>query len=710
MILRRLTFNNILTYYGEQSMDLPASEGSVLGIVVGPNNSGKTSIIRALKFWFYGEDGLPRKGELPVFLSNKAKAETPVGETLKGWVEVTFEKALSAEVPIVCLRRTIEAKRVTDDRWEIRGGSLMQNGGGRVPRMIPDEGGRFQRMIEGMVPKVLFDAFYFKGEPLDGKLLGDVTSIRKALGQFLHEDQWKEAEEAVAAIRNDLDKKLAKLGAANSELTRKLHEQKQTQVMLDSQREALEAEEIALREVEAKYQLETENLSKLGDEAQAREVKERHRRALQQADQAKANLSQAEQQILQEINQSLGLPFLLGAIGPVTSILREMEQDNILPADITPGFVDRVLANAKCICGKKHDGDSRSHWESYRKKTLATDAGEGLRKLLDWVKPTGALSIQQRSGNTLKELERLTRQREKAVKDANEAKAAVTAAQAAMEVVPVEEIARIGKALSFLQNEIRSKESRVQTIGNAVRQTTSKARELKEEIAQLSKKSGVDQNAFQQIQTAKDRAERLYHALITCRGRLGHYFHRVLQASVAEYYDSKSTDGSRASIDRQTLLPSIQVNGQKTQNLGGGQSQLLALAYVVSLARLRQDMHTQMEKLGIRLGKIDDLSFFMDSPFGNMEKHYKDAAVDLVPGCARQVVVLLWKEDWEFARERLEKQADRIYAVQFSTTPDNIKKISKDDRTYRFAGGKQELIRSLPDGDEQPFSEFIKIQ
>ena len=53
MILRRLTFNNILTYYGEQSMDLPASDDSVLGIVVGPNNSGKTSIIRALKFWFY---------------------------------------------------------------------------------------------------------------------------------------------------------------------------------------------------------------------------------------------------------------------------------------------------------------------------------------------------------------------------------------------------------------------------------------------------------------------------------------------------------------------------------------------------------------------------------------------------------------------------------------------------------------------------------
>jgi hypothetical protein len=152
------------------------------------------------------------------------------------------------------------------------------------------------------------------------------------------------------------------------------------------------------------------------------------------------------------------------------------------------------------------------------------------------------------------------------------------------------------------------------------------------------------------------------------------------------------------------------VNGQKTQNLGGGQSQLLALAYVVSLARLRQDMHSQMEKLGVRLGKIDDLSFFMDSPFGNMEKHYKDAAVELVPGCARQVVVLLWKEDWDFARQALEKQADTIYGVQFSTTADNVEKVSKEDRSYGFTTGKQDLILPLPADEEQPFSQFIKVQ
>lgn len=365
MILRKIAFNNILTYHGEQVLDLPISKGNCLCVIVGPNNSGKTSVIRALKFWFYGEDGLPRKGELPLFLSNKAKAATPVGQSLQGWVEVTFERQGNPESPTVCLRRFIEIKRVAEERWETKECKLTVNTGGRLPRQLPDEGGRHQRMIEGMVPRALFDAFYFKGEPLDGKLLGDVGSIRKALGQFLHEDQWKEAESAVSELRDDFARRLSRLVAANTELSRKLQEQKQHQEKLDAQRAALEEAEAELRETEAKYAEETENLRKLGDEELAREVKAQHARALQRAENAKSRFQHADQEILREVNQSLGIPFLLPAVGPVKAILAEMERENILPADITPGFVDRVLANPKCFCGKKHDDDSRSHWESY---------------------------------------------------------------------------------------------------------------------------------------------------------------------------------------------------------------------------------------------------------------------------------------------------------------------------------------------------------
>ena len=121
-------------------------------------------------------------------------------------------------------------------------------------------------LMDRMAPRVLFDAFYFKSEPLDGKLLGDVNWIRTALGQFLHEDQWMEAESVVASMRDSLGKKLASLSAANGEPTRKMKELEQNQMKLEAQQAALDQEELSLRDAESRQAEETENLAKPGDE------------------------------------------------------------------------------------------------------------------------------------------------------------------------------------------------------------------------------------------------------------------------------------------------------------------------------------------------------------------------------------------------------------------------------------------------------------
>lgn len=709
MIIRHITFHHFLIYHGDQKLELPAGDKPTLTVVVGPNNSGKTSIIRGLKFWFYGEKGLPQGTTPASLLSNRAKAEVDVGGTLLGWVEVCFERDGQQGKEAHTLRRTIEAKRVTDGKWDVRSIVLQQVGGGPRPVLRPDEGHKYQRMLESLVPPVLFDAFYFKGEPLDGKLLGDVRSIREALGQFLHEDQWKEAEKAVSEIRDDLAKEQSRLTEANKALSQKLKQQQQNQSKLDEQRAALEEEQAKLDKAQADYTAMAQELSKLGDEAAAQELKKRHSSARRQAETAKGTLEKADSDIQQEISQSLGLPFLIGAIEPVRAILAQMEKDNILPADITPGFVDRVLQNKKCICGKIHDVDSRENWEAYRRKALDADAGQGLQKLLDWVKPTGALSIQRRADQTRNALERLLKLRKEAAKELNESETEVTAIQKEMEKVPLEEIAQIGRSLNALHTTIQTQSRRIKVIDDAVRETEYVGKRLKEEVDELGRKSGIDQSAFQKLTDARDRADRLLQALRFCRGRLGEYFHRVLQESVAAFYDSKATDGSKAHIDRQTLLPSILVQGSKINSLGGGQSQLMALAYVVSLARLRQDMHSEMEKLGVRLGKLDDLSFFMDSPFGNMEEHYKTAAIGMVPGCARQVVVLLWREEWDFARKLLEPLADGLRAIQFNGTREDVMKVSQANRIYDFKSGQQTLIQELSSTVSQPFSQLLRV-
>lgn len=90
--------------------------------------------------------------DLPLLINHKAKAETSVGSSLQAWAEVTFERQSAGGTERITLRRGLEGSRRGPYRW----------------------------------------------------VVGDVSGIRGALGLFLHEDQWKEAEIAAAAIRDDL--------------------------------------------------------------------------------------------------------------------------------------------------------------------------------------------------------------------------------------------------------------------------------------------------------------------------------------------------------------------------------------------------------------------------------------------------------------------------------------------------------------------------
>src|ERR1039458_9538966 len=58
MVIHYLTLNNFMTMFGAQRIDFVsnANNDCSITVVVAPNNSGKTTIIRALKFLLYGAD------------------------------------------------------------------------------------------------------------------------------------------------------------------------------------------------------------------------------------------------------------------------------------------------------------------------------------------------------------------------------------------------------------------------------------------------------------------------------------------------------------------------------------------------------------------------------------------------------------------------------------------------------------------------------
>jgi hypothetical protein len=368
--------------------------------------------------------------------------------------------------------------------------------------------------------------------------------------------------------------------------------------------------------------------------------------------------------------------------------------------------VERVLAAPKCVCGQVHTTDTREAWTRYKDKTLNMDLSRGLSDLLRAVEDQGSHSYVQLAKTTALRLETLAEQRATACAEVDQQERQIRELEAQLTNSPIEAIRGHTRKLGDLANRrqhLQDELTKVQSDAGFIRKNLERVRTEKEK----AKPAGAIAQKERQITKTRERAERLRLLIQNSREVLKRSFHKILQDSVAEYYDSAATDGSKARINRTDLLPKIESNGQVHGNLGGGQSQLLALAYIVSLARLRKTLHEQMVEIGIGLGKVDDQSFFLDSPFNHMTDHYAHAIARFLRGNARQVVLLMARHQWNLVREIIEPEMERVYAFQFRTLPSiyedlKQKDASLGDSTYRVGKHSLTLVAPLPHGETHP--------
>jgi hypothetical protein len=390
-----------------------------------------------------------------------------------------------------------------------------------------------------------------------------------------------------------------------------------------------------------------------------------------------------------------------------------MQEENILPADVTDRFVNRILKSDRCVCGREHTSDTRKAWERYKEKTLSFNMNRGLSDLLNAVQEDGTQSYTRFSTEITAKLRQLCEARTRHLQEIQQLQTAAAEMEQRLQLSPVEEIRRTGQRLRQLSISRQNLQAEVTSLEENIRGVQNNLRALKEKLDR-AKPSGALATKMRVFEKGRMRAEKLRLLIHESRETLNKSFHDILQRTVSHYYDQAAYDGTRARINRGSLLPGIENDGQVRGNLGGGQSQLLALAYVVALSRLRKNLHTQMQKLGIGCGKIDDQSFFLDSPFNNMTDHYAHAIAQFLDGNARQVVLLLARQQWNLVRNIIEADISKAYVFEYHTLPEKIAELKKkdpklEDFIYEIDGEKLKLINQLPAEEGQPYTNIRSI-
>lgn len=703
MIFERLTLHNFQRYGGSSTIEFPKKEDCSLIVVLAPNNTGKTTILRAIEFLFYGALGGETQDSAWKLVTDVVRDQTEPGTEVKAWVEARMRLPNDE---VLTVRRQIVARRPTEKRWTAETPKLLWKRTDSANEKYQVDDGHLQVKIDNAVPQDLFSWFYFHGEPAKGRMgHGASVGVLEPLKKVIQIRRWKDARTNLEAVIKSLRQQEAKEAGANKAYMEARKREDVVRGGLEKNR--LDLNELTKKQTELqrhKEQLDVE-LAEVSSQAKASKALhaqlQKHRLDEQKAQQA---IHAADAQVCDLIRKSLGIPLLVPTFEPTNKHLSELRSRNLLPADVSRGFIERLLKGENCVCGACLDAEKRAELESYLDKTLAAQTNRDLVALADVLEGGDQSVLRNRADSFSGILAHLKGAKSDAVKTLSNAKAAIEGLMPKIEEASIERFTMLVNALRNADSDIAGNLDEQRTIQDSILKQQAALSNLANEVSKAKPKRGGEK--IEAISETIKLALQLHEKLSEGESAFRQAVHGILQERLTHYFGA-ATSGNKAWIDRETFLPSMRDrNGLTVVNPGGGEQQVLNLAFVIALAELRTMINEDLAAAGLGGRLLGDQSFVLDSPFTSADTNFMKTIAKFLPGKAPQMLLLVAKQNWpDNVRETLEPHISKVYGVTLHTPvePD-------DPDAFRFDWkGKAHELREKIDPDQTPYSTFSEL-
>lgn len=379
MRVSSLEFHNLLRFFGTSNLPLSiqGGNGSSLALALAPNDSGKTSVMRALEFLFYGEvEGKSGDTTLAALVNDEAVRSSKQA-SVGGYVEavlVSHGTDLAVRRSLLVERKASGERRLADHQLHYLDGPE-----GRQ-KWRADAEGVIAHKLERLMPRSLFNYFFFQGEGLaDALIEKQDPKIKEGLTELLHEDDWQAAIDDLDSLLRKLTSECREASGKNEDLDRAVErlasaEERETKLRRELER-GEEQFGLAKAEVDRLTVEVAQSVGKIDEEAGRRLLQTQAK--LKQHNQ---DLNAARQGLFSGIGGTRGLPFMKKAFQPVRDILADLRDQNLLPADVSEGFIGRVLEKGTCMCGcDLSDGTvHRTNVEKFRAYSLSAELNTDL--------------------------------------------------------------------------------------------------------------------------------------------------------------------------------------------------------------------------------------------------------------------------------------------------------------------------------------------
>ena len=698
MRLLQLCMGNFRQFHGTTpKMNLePVSRDRNVVLFHGVNGSGKTAILNAFTWVLYGE--YPSGAEDRIV--NKRATREASGHRVRAWVEVLFQHG----------HHTYEIRRTVVAEFDPISKQWGEDGRGEVTIMSNDkrssqgwkreDGKRVDEIVGRILPGDLYGYFFFDGERIERIVQNRQTErvqLGKATKTLLGVEVLSRAEYHLDIVGKRFEKQLREMG--DPETKSVLEKKKRLADELDKCR----AERV---EQERNTEVFEQQIGDIDGEllriASTGAMQERRNELARDEVSVRRALRRCDEQLAAVVSRSGYTVFMGYAIRVFRSVSAELRERGQLPSGIKRQFVEDLLGQRICICGR----------------SLGKDAPKAREKVRAWRERAGPADVEKRLfevGAEAKEIEEIGASVYEQVESIQQERIVQRERMSGIE----RELEGIGKSLRGSREvdvaALEGKRTALKELCDGAQRALGR---IDDEKAGLRNKIRAADKAVQKRNVLAREHRLLQEQIRAAREASVHIVKARQRLDVA--LRQKVLHRLRALFATMTVTPYVPVLSKDwalklVETAGGteervapssGENQVLSLAFIASIVGQIRDELAREENAHLYLGAPERAEYpmVMDSPFGTLDQHHRRQVAQRLPEIVDQIILLVTKTQWHGEVEK--GMGDRIareYVLSYYTTRENI-----EPEVMMLDRDRYELVRRSPDDFE--YTRIIEVE
>lgn len=667
MILEEIRLTDFRCFFGDTFIRFSEDPARNVTIIYAENGVGKTTLLNALLWCFYGETTSRFEMRDDILNYDAKKAGRSIAS-----VEVLFEH--------------------NENRYIAKRFANINGSAGReflVARI--DEGSQTNldspdTFINTVIPRDMASHFLFDGEHAE-VFLGENNrgSIKSAVRDILGCSLIETAIDDLQAVSNQFRKQIPTNAA-----TKRIEEMNSSLDTLTSQIDTAKA---SITELEKKRDQTDQQIkdidAKLRNTAAAKELQNSRDRLNGQLVRAQKRQKEYADEVYKWLGENGRFIVSKRITEETFSFLDEKQHRGRIPSPYNEEFVKDVLEAEECICGAKLEPGSP---ESKKVASL-------LEKAANQVMRDRVSKVRARLGSLKTERAkapgRLTNAKRR-LSEANDefatAEAQLAEISEKLKSINFEDIAERERRRSELRDELREIDRKIGSLGTNISGSERERARIDHEITELAKQdkqTAIYGRRRNLCETIKGKLEiQLVSEEEQARKILRAGIRRILEATTRKVLNLRMTDDYVISLVNSdgTALPK-----------SSGENQLLGLAFTAALIEFAK-VRRNAQDYRLLPGTVAPL--VLDSPFGQLDEAYRATTAEFIPKMARQVVLLVSKS--QGSEDVLNSVKEHLGAeyllVRHNTEPQGERK--QESRHFKGEEFKTAIFEAEYDGTE----------